>query len=421
MPGKNPDTVWNLVVWNLNGKAYDGYMEAEVQWGNEFPWYTKGIRLEDSDGTLYPCQVIREKSVLPGFRSRFIFRGKIPAVGYKVFKLLQTEEAVQQKSVDPYRIITEELTVTFSRETGCIESVCDTHSGKILVKNVLIPACYGDKGDTWAFNIKTYERDRRTPRFLGMRVIEAGEQLVDLKASYAFGSSHIDMYYRFYRDTDYFDVRYRVNWEEAHTVLKLETDILSTSHMAAVPAGAIARGENPVDVPLGAWVNMDGVVFAPNAMFAYNVTENKLGLTVLRSPIHGDLRILEIDETLDYDIVDRGIVEGGLRIAFDGDPWLTAEQFNNPPVIIDEANHDGSLGATGSFCEVRGETVLLSALKRCEDDMADVVRLIETNGKACTAEVVLRDSVYSVQMKPFEIKTLKIFDGKIDEVNLLEQ
>ena len=73
MPGKNPDNAWNIVVWNLNAVEYNGYIEAEVQWAHEFPWYDKGILLEDSEGNKYECQIIRERSVIPRFRSRFLF------------------------------------------------------------------------------------------------------------------------------------------------------------------------------------------------------------------------------------------------------------------------------------------------------------------------------------------------------------
>ena len=55
-PGKNPDTIWNIVVWNLNGKPYEGTIEAEVQWVHEFDWYDKGIRLEDEGGMFIPAR-----------------------------------------------------------------------------------------------------------------------------------------------------------------------------------------------------------------------------------------------------------------------------------------------------------------------------------------------------------------------------
>jgi hypothetical protein len=92
MPGKNPDNAWNVVVWNLNASEFDGYLEAEVQWLHEFDAYTGEIYLEDEFGEKLPCQIILEKSVITGFRSRFIFKAKIPAFGYRALKVVKTNK-----------------------------------------------------------------------------------------------------------------------------------------------------------------------------------------------------------------------------------------------------------------------------------------------------------------------------------------
>lgn len=92
MPGSNPENPWNIVVWNLNDSDYNGYIEAEVQWLHEFPAYSGGILLKDEAGNRYECQIILEKSVIKGFRSRFVFKANIPAFGYRSFKVIKTEK-----------------------------------------------------------------------------------------------------------------------------------------------------------------------------------------------------------------------------------------------------------------------------------------------------------------------------------------
>lgn len=87
MVGSNPENPWNILVWNLNDTDYNGYIEAEVQWLHEFPAYSGGIALEDDEGNRYSCQIILEKSVIQGFRSRFVFKANIPAFGYKPLRL----------------------------------------------------------------------------------------------------------------------------------------------------------------------------------------------------------------------------------------------------------------------------------------------------------------------------------------------
>ena len=421
MPGSNPETIWNLVVWNLNGCAYDGYMEAEVQWAHEFPWYEKGICLEDSDGVRYPCQIIREKSVIPRFRSRMIFKASIPSMGYKVFKVVKTEEELPKSKINPFLIETDRLTVKFSKK-GYIQSIKDKKTGTVRTGKTLFPVCYKDMGDTWCFNIEHYEEKPRFFRFDGFKVIEAGEQMTEIKGVYRMGDSKLEIYYRFYRDTAYFDLRYRVVWDEKHMVLKLESEVSDHAHRVAVPGGSIERGEHQADIPLGAWIACDPFTLTADSVFAYSMHKKILGLTVLRSPIYGDLRIREIDDSLDYDIIDRGIVEGKLRFSLEKEEGQAfADSFQNPPVIIDECNHDGSLPAKNSYLSMTENGVSLMAIKYAEDSEETVLRLVEECGKNTDLTLCLLDKSYTVSLTPYEIKTLKEINGSLVEVDMLER
>ena len=420
-PGKNPETAWNIVGWNLNAKPYTGCIEAEVQWVHEFDWYSKGICLEDDAGVRYPCQIIREKSVIPGFRSRVAFHAQIPAVGYKAFKLIQTGEDVEKPGVDPYCLQTDRYCVRFCRETGCIQQVLDRKTGKQLCASTLVPVCYTDKGDTWAFNIQGYEDDPRNFAFEGFQITEAGDLLTEIKGTYRLGHSLLEMYYRFYADAPYFDVRYRVNWEEKHAALKLETAVSQMRHKVAVPFGSVEREASSRDVPLGLWLRADAFTVSSTGVFAYRMDRGSLGLTLLRSPIYGDLRIGPIDESLDYDIIDRGIVEGSIRMAFEGDPWDMGEAFNNPVVVIPECCHDGTLPAQQSFYGLDTQGVQLAALKKSEEDDCEIYRLVETEGRSCTARVVAGGKQWDTELQPYEIKTLKLQKDVPVAVNILEE
>ena len=212
-----------------------------------------------------------------------------------------------------------------------------------------------------------------------------------------------------------------MHWQEKYKVLKLETPVCEHTHLAAVPAGVIERAASPADLPLGAWVQADGMTFVPNAVFAYRMQDNILGLTVLRSPAYGDMRIADFDDTLDHDIIDRGTVEGGLRVSFEQNAWQTADCFNNPPVIIDESNHDGELPMQHSYYGIDSDSVLMTAVKQCEDDDALIIRLTETKGEAQTTTFYANGQSYTAALTPFEIKTLKLANGEAKEVNLLEE
>lgn len=163
--GKNPHDIWNLVIWNLNGSEFYDYLEAEVQWAHEFDWYDKGIELEDEKGNKIPCQIILEKSVIPKFRSRFVFKAKIPQMGYKMFKVVQTNEDEEKNIINPFLFETKNLKIEFSKENGTIKSVFSKIENKELCKSVLFPVCYYDDGDTWCFNINEYDTKKKSLNF----------------------------------------------------------------------------------------------------------------------------------------------------------------------------------------------------------------------------------------------------------------
>ena len=422
MPGSNSENEWNLAVWNLNGDKYDGYIEAEVQWVHEFPWYDKGIVLEDSEGKRYPCQIIREKSVIPRFRSRFLFKAEIPALGYKTFKVLKTGEDVSLKVSEPAKVLkTEKYTIAFS-ESGGIEAVTENATGKMVAGNLLYPAAFEDDGDTWAFNIEEYGKRCEDFKLKRLELTEEGELRTVIKATYTFRDSKCELYYGIYHKESYIDVKYRVNWNEKHLVLKLMTEVDEAKHKASIPYGWAERGETKADVPVGEWLETKNLIFAADSIFAYNLADNKLGLSVLRSPIYGDLRIEDIDLDTDYDIVGQGITEGNIRVSFDKNisPCKLASDFNNQPIVLCEANHGGEKAGEGSILSVQGESVNVTVLKKAEEKDALIIRGMEYAGEPQKVKITVMGVTYEADVEPYEIFTLCLKGNELKKVNMIE-
>lgn len=423
MPGKNPDNVWNIVVWNLNMHPYDGYIEAETQWVHEFPWYDKDIVLEDSDGKKYECQIIREKSVIPAFRSRFVFRAEIPSLGYKAFKVVQTGADIPQKKFEfANEAETERYKVSFCEASKQIKSVYDKKENREICSKLLYPVCFEDDGDTWAFNTTGYGRECEPFELIKTDVIECGKLRTVIKSTYSFRESKLEMYYTLYENESYIDVKYRVNWNEKHLALKIVTELEENVHRVSVPYGSIKRGETRADVPMGEWLETENISFVANHIFAYNLENNKLGFTVLRSPIYGDLRINEIDLDTDYDIMEQGINEGDIRVLLGGNVPVEEMSilFNNPPVVLCEANHKGELASCGSYFDVKAESTALTVIKKSEDDESIILRGVEYGGKKQKIKLKVLSNQFELDVEPFEIFTVKVNGREVSKVNMLE-
>ena len=417
--GENPHDIWNLVLWNLNGSDYSGYIETEVQWMHEFEPYDKGIELMDENGEVYPCQIIEAKAVIPRFRSRFVFKAEIPSMGYKMFKVVKTYKEDEKMELNPFEFETEKLKIRFSNN-GILQEITDKISGEKLCGKTLVPACYYDDGDTWCFNIDSYGKEKYNFEFAGVKIIEAGEIRTVVKLTYKFKESKLDMYYTFYTEEKYFDVSYRVNWNEKHYVFKFETDVENT-HTVSVPYGSVKRGESKADVPMGTWISSSGITLTAGSIFSYNMIDNVLGLTVLRSCIYGDLRLCEIDYETDYDIISQGLSEGKIRVDFEKRSPSHSQNFLNPPVVICEANHGGILPTENSYFSLTSESVMLSAVKKCEFDDSIIIRLSEYGNKEQTSTLKIGENMFEIRVMPFEIKTLKFKDGKITETYMTEE
>ena len=372
--GKNPENPWNVVVWNLNETAYDGYIEAEVQWLHEFKEYEGGIALEDETGKRYDCQIVLEKSVIPGFRSRFLFKANIPALGYKSFKVIQTGEKASLVDKEEHQTIaTKYFDVAFDNNTGFIDTfkhkTLDIDFGKIIDLT-----CLEDLGDTWCFNVKGYGKSLGEFTLKEIQVVESGIFRTVIKAIYLFNASMVTLYYTFYEKEEYFDVRYVVNWNEKHTVLKLTLNTGKSALTVSSPFMTETRGETNIDAPMGEWLSCKreecSISVMADSLFSYTKGETDVALSILRSCIYGDLRLGELNHKVDYPYMEQGIAEGNIRVMIRPDNFVTAQvvagakSFNNPPIVIIDANHSGMLSSTDSFVKLQGESVSMSALKQ---------------------------------------------------------
>ena len=425
-PGVNGENPWNFIVWNLNESPYNGYLEGEMQWLHEFPAYSGGIVLEDTDANKYPTQIIPEKSVIPGFRTRILFKAEIPAMGYKMFKVIK-EGIGRGEKIHKTSLETENFRVDFSEETGLkiysktLDKTFDT---------LLKPQCFEDLADSECFNETCYGKRLEDFEFISIETVEMGKFRTILKAKYRFRNSALTLYYSFYKDTDYFDVKYIVNWNEDHIALKLMSKTGIDKLIVSSPFATEDRFDTASDQPMGEWISMygenAGVSFIGDSSFAYTKYSDEIGISVLRSCIYAEMTLEDEMPAEDYPIMEQGIGEGKLRIFIHKGDYLEngvpnmAKAFNNAPIVLSESNHDGIYPASASFGAVDSKSVYITALKKAENGDQNILRLNEFSGLGQDVTLKYFDKDFKISLDPYEIKTLKITDNGVLEVNITE-
>ncbi len=413
MPGKNPDNPWNLVVWNLSVFETECEIEAEVQWAWEFDWYKDGIKVADSEGNEYPCQIITERSVLPGFRSRFVFKAKLPSMGYKCFKVIKTDEKVEKTGcASRYKIDFD--------ETG-INRVSDTVTGKTIAINLFAPYATHDYIDTWGFNGLTFGPEKEFLKLEDYHITEEGFLRTAIKTTWILGNSKVEMTYLLHGDN--IECRWRAIWQEKNKTLKFRlTPACEISEITvATPYGSIRRAKSEYERPVGEYMNIgDEMTVSCDNTFAYDFDGENINFTAVRNVLFAHLNDGSFKPSTDLPYMGQGITEGKFKVTFDGNPAKAGALFQNPPVIVCEANHDGTMPSEMSFAGADADNVMLTVVKPAENDDTLVVRLYETEGKKTDCNIKIFDKVYSSSFGEKEIKTLSISKVAADEIMMTE-
>lgn len=440
---------WNLVVWNLHPFPVSEPIEAEVQWAWEFDWYRGEVCVTDDTGREIPCQCIQPREAIPGFRSRFVFRAEIPSFGYRVFRVHRKRSDVMlpgsapaaEPDPDQNTIENGEIRVSVSKEDGSV-TVMDMKTGKILLSACAAPVVLADESDVWAFNFSGYGPAEQF-RADSIRILECGTWRARIRVRYLCGLSVLDQDIFIYRDCGAVEGRFRLVWQEMQKTCKLRFAMPVMGDVrvrASSPYGITERPADGKEKPVGPFITVsdqaDGSGFAliSDSLFAYDAEQGdgvvRLSMTAVRSPVWGDLRIEPLNPQDLHSGIGEGVHEGRWKlIPYQKQPddavlWNLADAFLSPSVIIDEANHDGTMPLSSHFAAVNGDgCVRLTVIKSAEDQSGDIIlRLQNTADREAQAGVTLdgKGTTGLLRFDPYEIKTVR-FGERAENADILER
>lgn len=428
-----PDAVWSLVVWNLNTAPFSGWLEAEVQWAWEFDWYQGEICLTDENGCDIPCQIVQARTVIPGFRSRFVFKCEVPAMGWRVLRVRQRAAALREvPALTDGRTLDNGLVRVCVSEEGALRIV-DLSTGKTVLHRAAQPVAVRDESDVWAFNFTGYSEEKPF-RLERVRVTERGPLRSALKLRWVLNHSFVEQTVTLCAGSTNIESRVRVNWNEQHETLKLCFDGEQTHLVSATPGYGVSRAFDGRELPCGGWFDLTddhgtGALVLGDAFFGFDAPQTgRVRATVLRSPIVGDLRISPLPED-EYEYMSQGIFEGRWRISLHlscdaAAPWRAYDAFINPPIITDEAAHPGAMPLSAGSLQIEGtDSVLVTALKRAEDQSGDMILRLQNFSDARESVCVSPagyDSFGAV-LAPYEILTMRHDGSAWHAVDLLEE
>lgn len=389
----------------------------------------KAVR--DDEGNLVPSQKVRDsKSNGAGEAGLFgtAFLAKVPAYGWRVYRLYFAEEEVglteSAFTCSDTVLENELLRVEFSPVTGEISCIFDktTETEKLGAPTQTL---FMDetRWDTWAHGAKEFKTLADRCIAGSVRLIENGAVRATVRSTQKVADTTIVRDYTLWADRAEIVVNTYIDFHEKHKMLKFAVPqaVTTDTSLCEIPFGSIARATDGAEQVGGAWAALPGGLgMANSGQYSFDADKNVLSLTVLRGAIYVD-HFGKRDEFCVY------MEQGEHRFTYTIFPFSTASdaaaraaELNQPPVAVAETFHHGSLGTSYTGMELSASNIQVTAVKQAEEGDALIVRAYETDGQDTDVTVRVLDTTFTTHFAHDQIKTFRIEGGNVREVNFME-
>ena len=426
-----------IVVFNSLSWQRTALIDTEIV----LPSPADTVAVLDAAGKNVPAQVLSVYGA--SRRVHLLFPVNVPSLGYATYYVLPGKKpAVFPPAVKASAdtLENEFVRLEVDPKTGCMTNLfdkrtntemlapseSDTGGPKDAVCGNLLQA-FRDKPKRWdAWNIDAdFEKEHwDLTQADDVKLIESGPLRAILRLKNHFQNS------TFVRDiiltagSPRVDVKMTADWHEKHILLKVAVPVSAHNDKATfeIPYGAIERPttrntkaeQGKFEVPALHWADLSdtkhGLSLLNDCKYGYDAKANVLRLSLLRSPEWPDPH------------ADEGLHEFAYSLYVHAGNWKDAltvrsgYEFNYPLLARQSAVHSGNLPEQHSFLQVQGDNVVLTAVKKAEDDGAIIFRFYEWAGK--DSDIVLRPDSGPTKAEETDLmerplKTLAIESGGV--------
>jgi alpha-mannosidase len=362
----------------------------------------------------------------------------VPAVGYKVYYTVPkaVPEAVELTGNtvenDRYRLVFDdsaELTSIYDRQN---EREVLAGKGNVFRLYEDLPGKY----EAWDI-VATYvdvEFDTEPGR---IEKIVRGDVFTCVTVAKKILKSFVRQNILLYNGLDRIDFDSFIDWQERRKLLKVgfDTSVFAHKYTRDIAYATIENSnyrQNPYDaakfeVSAHNFIDMSedgyGLSILNDCKYGFEVDKQRMIVTLLKGPMNPDPESDLGEHTFTYSLYPH---KGNWKKA---GTLVRALALNNPPHAVELAATGSD--RSGSFMAVSADNVTLEAVKKCEDEDAYIVRMVEKTGasadvtctlfaeidKAFECDLLERSDVpvgadgntLRFRIAPFEIKCFKVF------------
>lgn len=389
-----------LILFNGLSWARDDVVEVELGDG-----VTEAAVIDDS-GKEIPAQTVINKD---GKMAALFVARNLPPMGFAVYRLLEGKASSATGgtlSVSDHTLENDYFEVKIDPATGWVSNIIDKKNDKREAiasgKAAFQLQAYKetDASDAWDMRFPSGGGLMEMPDAEEISVAENGPVRVTIMARRKFGEKdEFRQYYSLVEGVPIVYGRLDADWYDDSVFLKSAFNLNLDSDIATfeIPYTTIDRVAKPKTAAERAkwemsghrWVDYTdssgeyGVTLLSFSKYGYDVKDNVLRMTMLRSPNRPDPEADRGRHSIPYALYPHA---GGWQ---DADSQLRGREYNDPVIIVKAENHTGKLGKSHSFFAAGPDNVVVTTIKKAEDGEGFVMRLLETEGRDGEAVIEL--------------------------------
>lgn len=333
----------------------------------------------------------------------------LPSLGYQILHVAPGRAVFHtslstSRSTSGLTIENASVRLTVNKTTGCITSLFDKKSNF----ETLEPGGCGNDLEFFkdtpkeydAWNIDPGTLDQPPARIVNaetVQLLKTGPLRAAIRVRRKWQNSTFDQQLVLDGDNDQVSIVNDIDWHESHVLLKAAFPLAATSTKATfeIPFGSIERPTSrnnswdkaQFEVPGLRWADLGdsnhGLSLINESKYGYDAIGNLLRLTLLRSPTSPDPD------------ADRGHHHFSFALFPHAGGWKSAltvrrgYEFNYKPAVMVLAPHAGNLPSEHSFISVHPQNVILTALKKAEDNDGLIAHFYEWAGLSSTLLITI--------------------------------
>lgn len=394
----------------------------------------------ESDSVIVWNMLGFERSGFVTVDGKTFYAENVPAFGYKVFETENLKSKFKKVKATEKLLENEKLKVRFDKN-GIITSIFDkvnnreTLSGK---GNLL--TIFQDKPiheSAWNLEINYQKKFWDLIDAESINVIASDEEKGVIEIVRKFNKSTITQKVVLKAGSDRIDFETEVDWHETEKILKagFNVDILATKATYEIAHGSIERPNHyttsydlaKFEVAAHKWADLSeggyGISILNDSKYGYDIYENRMRITLMRSPNCPDRTSDHGINTFVYSFLPHknNWTEKTVEEAFD---------LNVPLEAYKMEKSAGDMEKSKSFITVDADNIVVDAFKKSQDDEGYILRLYESKkerksitvnfgfniGKVIETnlmeveekEIKTKGNSVTFNIKPCEVKTFKI-------------